>query len=210
MKYEALSMPGTSMISSPESSEIMDFLTLITPEKHQWWGRAVQNQLAVDFRPVINLQGFGGLNDTDLAGDIDVCLSAVKEQFDLEKVIVSGIKGYRGAYTGSFNRHSFNGIVLNPSEAGRLYKAVSGDSFDDVRYVYVLSGSEKITSVFRVRAPGNSKVKDIILFIGGKEQYIFNPLTCREIDSEEMIGPDTSLIAVSDKERCLDSFGAGV
>jgi len=207
LKYEALSMSISSSIEAPETSDIMDFLSLITPEKIQWWGMADQSQVLVNLQPPFNLLGFNELNDADLVEeDIESILNAIRERFNLEKAVVFGLSGHQG---------DFNGIILSPGEARLLYEGITRGSFEAIRYVYVFSGSDLIQSIFRVKVPVDSKISDVVSFLKGngridvQEEYtcIFNPLSHRLFNPEESIGPETAYIAISDEELRLDSAG---
>ncbi len=203
-------MPIPSSITAPETSDILDFLTLITPEKIEWWSRADRSQVLVNLQPSFKLRGFDRLDDADLVEeDIDSILSAIEKRFDLEKSEVSGFSGLSG------NRRDFNGIILSPGEARLLYEGVTGGSFEDIRYVYVFAGSEIIHSVFRVKVPVDSKIRDVVSFLEAESGIelqdentcIFNPLSSRLFTLEEPIGPETSYLALSDGEKRLDSAG---
>ncbi len=217
LKYEALDMKSTSTIKSPDTSNLMDFLELITPEKRSWWASSQPDRLTVDFRADLPLQGMREQKDLDLIGDPDTTMTAIKSRFGVKHVVIAGLDGYQGDFTGDFNRSSFEGIVLTAAEAGRLYQAVCGKTFDDVRYIHVHWGSELI---FRVRAPGGSQVKDIVSFLSEylsktnvtpeKDQVIFNPLTRRELDPEETIEPETAVIAIAGEMRRLDVTRTGI
>ncbi len=210
MKYEALSMSIPSSIMAPASSDIMDFLSLITPEKKQWWSRADRAQVLVNLQPPFKLRGFDSLNDTDLIeADIESIIPAIKKHFGLDEVAVSPSSGRRG---------DFDGIVLSPGEARLLYEGVKGGSFEDIRYVYIFVGSQRIHSVFRVKVPGDSKINDVVSFLENEgkignpdapEEHscIFNPLSSRLFNPEEPIGPETSYLAFSNEEKRLDSAG---
>ncbi len=209
-------MNCTSTISSPDSSCILDYLSLITPEKIHWWSRADKNILVVDLQSPVNLRGFGVVNDADLLGDIDITLSAIKKRFSLGNVMVSGLKDYRGIYAGRLQRSSFNGIVLSAAETGRLYEVLSGESFENIRYIHVLFDTKTLHSIARVKAPGDARVKDVLLFLAGKmdgfgeDSNIFNPLSREKLNPEEFIGTRTDLIAVTDEIKRLDSTAAGI
>ncbi len=216
MKYEAIVMHSASTINSPVSSNIMDFLELIAPEKRNWWASSRQDRLTVDFRTDLRLQGIHRQNDVDLIGDPDTTMTAIKSRFGLKQVVIAGLGGYRGDFAGDFNKRSFNGILLTPAEAGRLYEAICGKSFDNVRYIEVHLGSE---SIIRVRAPGGSRVKDIVSYLSDslpetkippENQVIFNPLTRRELDPEEIIGPESDVIAIAEEMLRLDVVRSGI
>ena len=210
MKYEAFSMPIPSSIMAPETSDILDFLSLITPEKIQWWSKADQFRVLVNLQPPFNLQGFDRLNDADLVEeDIDFILSAIKKRFGRDEAVVSGLSGLSG------HLGDFEGIILSPGEVRLLYKGITSGSFEDIRYVYVFVGSKTIHSVFRVKVPVDSKISDVVSFledegridVQGENTCIFNPLSHRLFNPEEPIGPETSYLALSDGEKRLVSAG---
>jgi len=203
-------MPIPSSILAPETSEIMDFLSLITPEKKQWWSRAEQSQLLVNLQPPFELQGYDSLSDADLIEeDLESIISALKKQFGLKKVVVSASSGHRGY---------FEGILLSPGEARLLYDGVKDGSFEDIRYVYIFTGIQSIHSVFRVKVPVDSKISDVVSFLEEEGKFanpdepeehscIFNPLSGRLFSPEDFIGPETSFLALSNEEMRLVSSG---